>query len=209
MSAKNYGWESEDAPRSCNFIAPKVIQILRKLGVSTVLDVGCGNGALCGLLQREGFSVAGAEYDKAGCELAKKTYPNITFYHVGVYDSPGAILQSAKDPFDCVVATEVIEHLFSPQFLPTFASQVMKSNGHLVISTPYHGFLKNLMLSLLNHWDTHHTPLWEGGHIKFWSKKTLTVLLAQNGYNVLSFHGVGRMPYLWKSMIIVAQKKEV
>ena len=75
-------------------------------------------------------------------------------------------------------------------------------------STPYHGYLKNLMLSLFDHWDFHHTVLWEGGHIKFWSRKTLGRLLEQNGFKVLSFQGVGRMPFIWKSMIIVAQKKE-
>jgi 2-polyprenyl-3-methyl-5-hydroxy-6-metoxy-1,4-benzoquinol methylase len=207
MVTKKYGWQSTEAPGSCNFVAPKIIQLLEKLGVSTVLDVGCGNGALCGLLQREGFVVTGAEYDKEGYDLAKQAYPNITFVNIGVYDSPEPIIKNAERGFDCVVATEVIEHLYSPQCLPLFGSQVMRKNGYLILSTPYHGFFKNLLLSLFNHWDAHHTVLWEGGHIKFWSKKTLTLLLEQNGFEVLSFHGVGRLPYLWKSMIVVAQKR--
>ena len=74
------------------------------------------------------------------------------------------------------------------------------------VSTPYHGYLKNLMLSLFDHWDVHHTSLREGGHIKFWSKRTLLSLLENNGFKALSFYGVGRVPYLWKSMIVVAQK---
>lgn len=202
----NYGWKSTNAPCSCAFVAPKVIQILKYLGISTVLDVGCGNGALCGLLQREGFEVTGADYDKAGCDLATQAYSGITFINVGVYDSPEIIIRNTESKFDCVVSTEVIEHLYSPQFLPIFASSVLRPAGYLVISTPYHGFLKNLLLSLFNHWDAHHSVLWEGGHIKFWSKRTLTRLLEQNGFKVLSFHGVGRVPYLWKSMILVAQK---
>jgi 2-polyprenyl-3-methyl-5-hydroxy-6-metoxy-1,4-benzoquinol methylase len=208
MSKDKYGWKTTQAPCSCDFVAPKVIQLLRTLGVSTVLDVGCGNGVLCGLLQREGLRVTGAEYDKEGCELARQTYPNITFHHVGVYDSPAPIIASAPNGFDCVVSTEVIEHLYSPQYLPIFASKVLRQSGYLILSTPYHGFLKNLMLSFFDHWDAHHTVLWEGGHIKFWSKKTLIQLLELNGFKVVGFHGVGRMSYLWKSMIIVAQKTE-
>ncbi|MDA3924609.1 MAG: class I SAM-dependent methyltransferase [Kiritimatiellae bacterium] len=206
MLTKKYGWSSTEAPCSCDFVAPKIIQLLYTLGVSNVLDVGCGNGVLCDLIQRSGFTVTGAEPDKEGCELASRTYPNITFHHVGVCDSPACIIESTPDGFDCVVSTEVIEHLFSPQLLPVFASNVLIPSGYLVLSTPYHGFVKNLMLSLFDHWDAHHTVLWEGGHIKFWSRKTLMQLLEQNGFKVVSFHGVGRIPYLWKSMIIVAKK---
>lgn len=74
-----------------------------------------------------------------------------------------------------------------------------------MISTPYHGYLKNLALSVFNKWDKHHTPLWHGGHVKFWSRKTLTQLLEANGFKVTEFHGAGRLPWLWKSMILVAK----
>jgi hypothetical protein len=75
-----------------------------------------------------------------------------------------------------------------------------------VVSTPYHGYLKNLVISLLDKWDSHHTALWHGGHIKFWSQSTLTQLFSENGFTVCGFFGVGRVPFLWKSMIIVGQK---
>lgn len=77
----------------------------------------------------------------------------------------------------------------------------------MVITTPYHGYLKNLALSLLDKWDVHHTPLWHGGHIKFWSRATLTELLDRHGFDVVGFSGVGRVPYLWKSMVLVARKR--
>jgi len=43
-----------------------------------------------------------------------------------------------------------------------------------------------------------------GGHIKFWSRATLTALLAEEGFTVAHFEGAGRLPYLWKSMVVVA-----
>jgi 2-polyprenyl-3-methyl-5-hydroxy-6-metoxy-1,4-benzoquinol methylase len=107
---------------------------------------------------------------------------------------------------DAVVSTEVIEHLFSPHLLPIYAFKVLNSKGYIILTTPYHGYLKNLLLSLFGKWDKHHTPLWHGGHIKFWSRATLTQLLSENGFKVIGFSGVGRVPYLWKSMVIVAQK---
>ncbi len=202
---KEYGWQSSTGPHSCNYITPAVALILKRLGVSRVCDVGSGNGSLAGSLHAAGCYVAGVEYDKTGVEIARKNYPSINFYNLGVHDDPALVLSAEEKAFDAVVSTEVIEHLFSPHQLPIFARQILRGGGYLVISTPYHGYLKNLALSVFNKWDKHHTPLWHGGHIKFWSRKTLTALLEENGFQVAEFHGVGRMPWLWKSMIVVAQ----
>ncbi len=204
-STNEYGWATDTGPHSCDYLAPQIMAQLEQLDCKQVLDIGAGNGALCGLIHSSGRSVVGAEYDRAGVELARKTYPDIAFYHLGVQDDPTDLLK-AKGKFDAVVSTEVIEHLFSPHLLPLFAAQTLKDNGYLIISTPYHGYLKNLALSILNKWDSHHTALWHGGHIKFWSRKTLTQLLHSNGFSVTQFKGAGRLPWLWKSMILVARK---
>lgn len=112
-----------------------------------------------------------------------------------------------EEPFDAVVSTEVIEHLFAPHLLPMYARDCLREGGYLILSTPYHGYLKDLALSISDNWDSHHTPLWHGGHIKFWSRATLTQLLSEHGFRVLGFSGVGRLPYLWKSMVLIAKKQ--
>lgn len=202
---QEYGWSTAQGPHSCGYISPRVLEILKNLRIKRVLDLGAGNGALCSLLTSSGYEAVGVEYDAQGVEIAKKTYPSIPFYRFGVQDDPNKLLKCEK-PFDAVVSTEVVEHLFSPHLLPKFAAGILKEGGYIAISTPYHGYLKNLALSLLNAWDKHHTPLWHGGHIKFWSKKTLSQLLTENGFTVVGFSGVGRLPYLWKSMILIAKK---
>ena len=101
----------------------------------------------------------------------------------------------------------MIEHLFHPRMLPRFASRLLRSRGHLIVSTPYHSYLKNLAISVAGKWDQHFSPLWDGGHIKFWSRATLTRLFDQEGFDVAEFSGAGRLPYLWKSMVVVARKR--
>lgn len=150
--------------------------------------------------------MVGAEYDAEGYRIASQAHPGIRFYNLGVQDDPSELLSDRDAGFDAVVSTEVIEHLYSPQLLPRFAHQVLKPGGYLVLTTPFHGYLKNLALSILGKWDAHHSPLWEGGHIKFWSRPTLTRLLVGAGFEVVDFLGVGRVPYLWKSMIFVARR---
>lgn len=202
----DYGWETQGVPCSCEFISPKVISILSGLNVKRVLDIGAGNGKLCSDLAAQGYQVVGSEYDLKGVEIARENYPKIPFYNFGVQDDPAELL-AREALFDVVVSTEVIEHLFSPHLLPLYAKEVLREGGYLVMSTPYHGYFKNLLLSLFNKWDFHHTALWHGGHVKFWSRRTLTQLLEENGFIVIGFFGVGRVSYLWKSMILLAQKK--
>jgi len=128
--------------------------------------------------------------------------PDGTFYELGVEADPASV---PGTDFDAVVSTEVIEHLAQPALLLRFAAAKLRPGGILVLSTPYHGYLKNLLISLFGRWDFHHGPLWDGGHVKFWSRSTLTQLLLANGFQVLEFRGAGRLPFLWRSMILVGR----
>jgi len=183
-----------------------VLGWLDALRPSKILDLGAGNGALCGHLIDAGYEVIGAEPDSAGVEIARKLCPGVGFYQVGVNDAPESILRDHPDGFDVVVATEVIEHLYVPGLLLSFAKAVLRDEGHILITTPYHGYLKNFALSLCNKWDSHMSPLWDGGHIKLFSRRTMSQLLEQEGFIARRWGGAGRVPYLWKSMIVVAQK---
>lgn len=202
---ENYGWSVADGPQSCGYITPEILRALGLLRAKKVLDVGAGNGALCREIFKAGYGVVGLEYDKAGFKVSRESNPEIHCYNMGVQDSAAELL-AAEGLFDVVVSTEVVEHLFSPHHLPIFANTVLCDMGHLIITTPYHGYLKNLVISILGKWDEHFTALWHGGHIKFWSRSTITRLLEENGFKVTRFSGVGRFPYLWKSMVIIAQK---
>jgi 2-polyprenyl-6-hydroxyphenyl methylase/3-demethylubiquinone-9 3-methyltransferase len=199
-----YGWSDTVPPHSCAYLVDPVVRLCREFGARRVLDIGCGNGALAAILTAGGFDVTGCDDDRAGIEIARRIAPTAHFEPVGVYDDPAHL--GVKD-FDVAIATEVIEHLFRPGALPQFAAAVLKPHGHLILTTPYHGYLKNLALSLANGWDRHFSALWDGGHIKFWSPATLTMLLNEAGYDVVKVTGAGRVRWFWKSMIVVARKR--
>ena len=81
------------------------------------------------------------------------------------------------------------------------AKKLLKPNVRLIITTPYHGYLKNIALAVTGKMDKHFTVLWDGGHIKFFSVNSLTSLLESEDYTNINFKFAGRYPYLWKTML--------
>lgn len=170
------------------------------------LEVGCGNGAWARRLSDAGHRVWGIELAEQSIEVARAQAPAARFAVGSAYDDLGRLFPEQAS-WDAVVALEVIEHLYDPRRFVRAALGALRPGGFVLLSTPYHGYAKNLLLALTGRLDAHFTALWDGGHIKFWSRRTLTALLAEQGLAVTRFRGVGRGPGLWRSMILVARRQ--
>lgn len=166
-----------------------------------ILDLGCGNGSFTQYLSQKGFQVIGLDPSESGITLAKRSFPNIEFIQGDIYHLP---FDRLEGQFDYIISIDVIEHLYLPRIMPQVAKRCLKPHGKLIITTPYHGYLKNIALSVAGKFDHHVNPLWDGGHIKFFSVKTLTELLYSEGFTQLEFHFAGRLPWLWKDMICIS-----
>lgn len=179
-----------------SYINPPLLNLLLAEQPARLLDLDCGNGSLCRFLHSHSLDVVEIEPDADGVGLAREQLPSKPFYQFGVDVDPAVI--TAKDGlFDVVVTSEVIVHLYCPHLLPRFARGCLKAGGLLIMTTPYHVYLKNLLLSLSGKWDHDHTALWHGGHIKFWSRATFAKLVVDEGFVVERFLGAGRLPWLW------------
>ncbi|GAA4328327.1 class I SAM-dependent methyltransferase [Mucilaginibacter gynuensis] len=200
----DYGFPDARPSHTFSYLEKPLLQLLNPNHNRCILDLGCGNGYLVNYLLQHGFNAYGTDASAEGIAIAREAHPGRFF----IQDlASGELPQALQNlPIDTIISTEVIEHLYHPKGLTDFCNKVLGPNGKLIISTPYHGYLKNLSLSLLNKWDAHHGPSWHGGHIKFWSKAALSQLLSESGFKVTHFTGCGRIPYLWKSMIIKAIK---
>ncbi|MDB5138660.1 MAG: methyltransferase [Mucilaginibacter sp.] len=200
---KEFGFQNNNPLYGWGYIQNTLLSLLDKTNNKCILDLGCGNGYFVNYLISKGFNAYGIDASSEGIGIAQHSNPD-NFFVQDLSDSQLPI-QIRHLAFDTIISTEVIEHLYNPVAFLDFCKNILsKTNGELIISTPYHGYLKNLMLSVFNQWDSHTHPLICGGHIKFWSRKTLTRLLTEAGFNVIAFKGCGRVPYLWKSMVIKA-----
>jgi 2-polyprenyl-3-methyl-5-hydroxy-6-metoxy-1,4-benzoquinol methylase len=199
---KDYGYKTEEYNHIHSYLLEPLLASLAKPKNTKILDVGCGNGWLTNILIDNGFDVYGTDASESGIAIARKKNPDKFFLQDLAKEELPVELQGIK--FDTIISTEVIEHLYAPKKYLEFCKKVLKKTGggELIISTPYHGYLKNVALSLFGKLDNHFTVLWDGGHIKFWSKKSLTKALEEQGFRITNFKGCGRIPWLWKSMIV-------
>jgi 2-polyprenyl-3-methyl-5-hydroxy-6-metoxy-1,4-benzoquinol methylase len=199
-----YTYTTDESGHHHRYLLPPLLKLLNgskkeKGEKLRVLDIGCGNGSLSNIIAKLGYEVVGVEDSASGIAAATKSFPDCKFIHASIYDIPYSDLGGY---FDIVISAEVIEHLQFPRELIKAAKKSLKPNGSLILTTPYHGYIKNLILALTGKMDSHFTALWDGGHIKFFSVNTLTKLLQEQNISNLQFEFAGRFPYLWKSMLV-------
>lgn len=193
-------------------IIPALTKIIRGLDIksgSGILDAGCGSGVLINTLYGTGFTnVWGFDISDAAVNSAKNNFSNIA-QRVFKHNAYKPRLPDAMPrDYGLIISMEVIEHLYNPKAYLKNLYNWLDKNGYLIITTPYHGYLKNLLISVANKFERHFNPLSEGGHIKFFSRGLASLLLEEEGFETTLFKGVGRAAYIWKSMILVARKRQ-
>jgi 2-polyprenyl-3-methyl-5-hydroxy-6-metoxy-1,4-benzoquinol methylase len=208
MAGISYEYRSPASEVSHSYLYGPVAEFLEDVPANAlVVDLGCGNGSFLSLFRNRGWYLYGSDYSSTGIEIARASYTNIKFSLANAESMPEE-LASRAGQFDVVLNTEVIEHVYNPRGLLKTCHSLLKPSGTLVLTTPYHGYFKNLLLAATGKLDSHFTVLWDHGHIKFWSHKTMREVLTETGFTNIKFSGAGRIPWLWKSMVVRAQKHQ-
>jgi len=165
---KDYRFDDADKSHIHQYLTEPILRLLGPPSGKKILDVGCGNGWLAALLIDKGYDVYGTDASQLGIEIANQRYPGRFFVQNLSKDTlPEAL---AAHAFQVIISTELVEHLYDPKKYVAFCKTVLQNSqgGEFIVSSPYHGYLKNLMLALTGKLDSHFTAL-----IKLWSRKTL------------------------------------
>lgn len=198
-----FEWNAEGAGNgeSGEKLTRVFVDLVKKLeGVHSICDLGCGNGHITGRLAALGYQVTGVDASASAIQIARRAYPGVQFVQA-LIDRDLNVGQ-----FDLVISSDVIEHLYRPSDLLEATISLLKPGAHFLLGTPYHGYLKNLVLAATGKMDAHFSALHDSGHIKFFSVNTLSQLVRSHGFEDLSFTFYGRAPWLWKNMICHARK---
>jgi SAM-dependent methyltransferase len=109
----------------------EVVEVYKKNGVKTVLDLGCGNGRHTIHLEARGFKTFGVDISISGLQQTQHRYVSATLI-------PNLVLSDIRFPlpfrdnvFDGLLSTQVIHHAFIAQIQLTIHEiwRVMISDG--------------------------------------------------------------------------------
>lgn len=166
---------------------------------SRVLDYGCGRGEFCEFLRGIGFSVAGLDLSPVVIEYNRRDFPDMEFE----VTEAGQPAQFPDESFDAIWCSEVIEHVYDVNAIFADFARLLQPGGKLLVTTPYHGRLKNLILALFG-FEKHFNVEWQ--HIRFWTRKSLAKVAAAHGLRPVAWDTVGRVSWLAKSFFAVFRK---
>ena len=206
VAISGYRYAQPGLNHSHGCLLPAVLRLLDGLKLPEcerrLFELGCGNGSVANELAGRGWDVTGVDPSAEGIRQARAAYPGLKLASGSAYDD----LAAQYGQFPVLLSLEVVEHVYAPRHYARTAYSLLSPGGTAIISTPYHGYWKNLALALSGKMDRHFTALWDHGQIKFWSVATLGELLREAGFVDLRFERVGRVPTLAKSMIASARK---
>lgn len=207
VDISGYSYEDANPNSSHAYLIPTLSEELSELRLikgKRLFELGCGNGSVAAALSASGWEVLGVDPSEEGITQANKKYPGMQLEIGSAYDD----LAARFGQFPVVTSLEVIEHVYAPRDYLKCLFNLVEPGGTAIISTPYHGYLKNLVLAITGRMDAHFTAAWDHGHIKFWSIKTLTILLEEAGFRDIRFRRVGRIPVLAKSMVAIMKRPD-
>jgi 2-polyprenyl-3-methyl-5-hydroxy-6-metoxy-1,4-benzoquinol methylase len=185
-----------------NYKWPTIIKLIPKNKEIRILDHGCGTGIIFQRLIKLNpkSTFFGVDISEYAIKTIKKRFPKYNFYNVG----DNGKLPIKRNSVDLIISLDVIEHITATRDILSEFNRILKPDGELILSTPYHGVIKNLVLSIIG-FEKVFDPY--GPHIRFFTKKSLTQGLDQAGFKIKKFGVFGRFFPLSRGMFVVAQKQ--
>ena len=170
-----------------------ILHLRARYGAVRILGIGRGAQPLCHDLRHSGYQVAVIELSENG-EAGRfcPSFPEI-----------GSV---AGVVFDMAISIESDASPNTPAALVAMAANHLAPDGVFILSIPYGGYLKNLLITLYEGWQLPFFAAWDNNYLQRWSRKSLTTQLESQGFTVVEFIGVRGTSLQWESLIILAKK---
>lgn len=177
----------------------KIIDFVDKENKGTFMEIGSYAGVFLQEAQKRGWNVVGIEPLEIPALYSEKIGVKV----IREYFEDAYIPQES---LDVIVATHVIEHVSDPSAFVEKAYTSLKPGGKLILETPTYD---SLLFKLLKDRER---SVRCNGHIYFFTKQTLSMLVAKFGFRILKHEKVGRtltMDRLFYNLGVITGKKDL
>lgn len=176
-----------------------------------VLDLGCGDGRHSRPVRMlDGVSLVAVDI---GEKEVASTARSLSEMSAGTERSgPWMVLRSsayrlpfADASFDCVIMSEVLEHLHDDRVALAEISRVLKPGGTLAISVPREG--PEAVCWALSH-EYRNSP---GGHVRIYRRRALERMIRESGYEPFARHFAHALhtPFWWLKCLVGPSKEDL
>lgn len=162
-----------------------------------LLDLGCSNGELLGLVgdrfsELYGVDLGGASLAKIKKDMARRWDGVKPCYLVSADLNQGIIFRSRM--FDSVTAIAVLEHVFDVHAFVSECYRVLRPGGYFIVEVPNLAYVRHRLRLLLGKLPVTSCPDgwndgfgWDGGHLHYFTIDDLKGLLQWAGFTPISY----------------------
>ncbi|MBC7365272.1 MAG: class I SAM-dependent methyltransferase [Undibacterium sp.] len=161
-------------------LAPAPGAPLRRRG----LEAGCGDASFTGAFAQFFEETHAIDISHSQIAENQRDLPAV-FFQAHDLSAP---LPFPDAHFDAVWCSEVLEHLFDPLFALREFHRVLAPRGRLLVTVPYHGPFKNVLIALFK-WERHFDP--EYPHLRFFTAASLGRIALKAGFPAPAFRTCG------------------
>jgi 2-polyprenyl-3-methyl-5-hydroxy-6-metoxy-1,4-benzoquinol methylase len=166
----------------------------------TILEIGCGFGALGEILKsRDGVVVDGIEINQNAPQFLLKNYRQ---FWIGSVEN--LILPNHLEHYDCIIFPDVLEHLIDPWAVFATYLEYLKPGGFVVASIPN---IRNLAiiirLVVSGRWDYQGAGILDKTHLRFFTRKSITEMFEHEDLKIEKIH-VNKDNFSWLKKLLTA-----
>jgi len=160
---------------------PAFLELIDPRGLR-ILDLGCGGGHNGALLKRAGArEVVGVELDAGAAAHARTRLDAVVQGDLARLD----LARLSDEPFDAILASDVLEHLAEPEAVLAHALTRLRPGGAVVVSLPNVAHVVVFANLLMKRWPRRSSGIFDRTHLRFFAKRDMVGLLEGAGLRVL------------------------
>lgn len=172
----------------------------------TILDVGCGTGAMGAALKRQNADriVHGITYSEEEAAISQNILDEVLVEDINFYKPSFDVV------FDCMIFSHVLEHTYQPVNILKNFSAFLKPGGVVIIALPNVLQFKQRMEFFKGDFKySRHGGLMDETHYRFFDWQSAQEMIEKSGLKIISKEASGHFPLFFLRRISSAACKHI